>query len=247
MLCSDISHLPDEYSKAIHIKLLISAVPFDTFNMPFLLVDFDWFRQIKCQHVMDQTNFFMFPVFPGKLGRNLPDKMNVFLCMGEAIHQNAVILLPDRKQTLMLLSACAAFHFAKEFVNYLDTLSLSVHAGWDSWSRLLWARNLLFSVRYIAMSHFQLCLSFFFRFSPRKCTPYRFEYISFRMWITSADRNYNKSNSLMQYCSGKEGGRLVTAAKSTAVPQSIRSVKSISLCMFALVCNNYNLHPKQAW
>lgn len=41
-------------------------------------------------------------------------------------------------------------------------------------------------------------------------------------------------------------GRLVTAAKSTAVPQSIRSVKSISLCMFALVCNNYNLHPKQA-
>lgn len=161
MLCSDISHLPDEYSKAIHIKLLISAVPFDTFNMPFLLVDFDWFLQMKCQHVMDQTNFSMFPLFPGKLGRNLPDKMNVFLCMGEAIHQNAVILLPDRKQTLMLLSACAAFHFAKEFVNYLDTLSLSVHAGWDSWSRLLWARNLLFSVRYIAMSHFQLCLSFF--------------------------------------------------------------------------------------
>lgn len=79
---------------------------------------------MKCQHVMDQTNFFMFPVFPGKLGRNLPDKMNVFLCMGEAIHQNAVILLPDRKQTLMLLSACAAFHFAKEFVNYLDTLCL---------------------------------------------------------------------------------------------------------------------------
>lgn len=73
---------------------------------------------------MDQTNFPMFLLLLGKLGRNSPDKKNVFFCRGEAIHQNAVILLPDRKQTLMLLSPCAAFHFTKEFVNYLNTLSV---------------------------------------------------------------------------------------------------------------------------
>lgn len=60
----------------------------------------------------------------GKLGRNSPDKKNVFSSRGEAIHQNAVIPLPERKQTLMLLSACAAFRFATEFVNYLDALCL---------------------------------------------------------------------------------------------------------------------------
>lgn len=92
---------------------------------------------MKCQHVMDQINFPMFLLLSGKLGRNSPDKKNVFLCRGEAIHQNAVILLPDRKQTLMLVSARAAFHFAKEFVSYLNALSVSVHAGLDSWARLL--------------------------------------------------------------------------------------------------------------
>lgn len=41
---------------------------------------------------MDQTNFPMLLLLPGKLGRNSPDKKNVLLCGGEAIHQNAVIL-----------------------------------------------------------------------------------------------------------------------------------------------------------
>lgn len=191
---------------------------------------------------MDQTNFPMLLLLPGKLGRNSPDKKNVFLCRGEAIHQNAVVLLPDRKQTLMLPSACAAFHFAKEFVNYLNSLAPSARAGLDSWSRLLCARNLLFSVRYIAMSHFQLCLSFSDSALGNEMHPIS-PLISFEMMNTSGAINYNKSNSFMQHCGGGEG---VTAAKSASLPQSIRSVKSISLCMFALVCNNYNLHPKQA-
>lgn len=66
--------------------------------------------------------------------------------------------------------------------------------------------------------------------------------IPFEMMNTSGATHYNKPNSLMQHC-GWEGAR---AAKSASLPQSIRSVKSISLCMFAPVCNNYNLHPKQA-
>lgn len=94
---SDISHLLDKYSKTIAIKPLISALLFDTFHAPFLLVDFDWFLQMKRQHVMDQTNFPMFLLLPGKLGRNSPDKKDVFLCRGEAIHQNAVIFFPRQK------------------------------------------------------------------------------------------------------------------------------------------------------
>ena len=155
-------------------------------------------------------------------------KKTVFLCRGEAIHQNAEILLPDRKQTLMLLSACTAFHFTKKFVNYPDSLSLSARAGLDSWSQLLWARNLVFSMRYIAMSHFILCLTFSY-------------------WALGHEMHrtlhHNTSNSLTRHC----GRERVTTAKSASLPQSIRSVKSISLCMFALVCNNYNLHPKRAW
>lgn len=53
----------------IPIKLLISAVSFDTFHAPFLLVDFDWYLQMKCQHVMDQTNFLMFLLLPRKIGK----------------------------------------------------------------------------------------------------------------------------------------------------------------------------------
>lgn len=80
---SHISHLCDKYSKSIPIKLLISEVSFDTFHAPF----FDWFLQMKCQHVMDQANFPILLLLSGKLGRNSPDKKNVFLCRGEAIHQ----------------------------------------------------------------------------------------------------------------------------------------------------------------
>lgn len=75
----------------------------------------------------------MLLLLPGKLGRNSPDIKNVFLSRGEAIHQNAAILLQDRKQTLMLLLACTAFHFAEQFVTYLKSLTLSVHAGLESW------------------------------------------------------------------------------------------------------------------
>lgn len=172
------------------------------FMRPFLLLDFDWFLQMKCQHVTDQTNFPMLLLLSGKLGRNSPDKKNVFLCRGEAIHQNAVILLPDRKQTLMLLSVCTAFHFTKEFVNYLDSLSLSVHVGLDSWSWLLWARNLLFFVRNIwAISN---CAKVF-QIQPKENEMHPVSpLILFEMMNTSGALNYNKSNSLMQHCGGEE-------------------------------------------
>lgn len=52
------------------------------FMHPFLPADFDWFLQMKCQRVMDQTNFPMFLLLPGKLGRNSPDKRNVFCAQG---------------------------------------------------------------------------------------------------------------------------------------------------------------------
>lgn len=91
------------------------------------------------------------------------------------------------------------------------------------------------------MNHFQLCLSFSDSALGNEMHPIS-PLISFEMMNTSGAINYNRSNSLTQHCDG-EG---VTAAKSASLPQSIRSVKSISLCMFALVCNNYNLNPKQA-
>lgn len=123
---------------------------------------------MKCQHVRDQSNFPMLLLLPGKLGRNSPDKKNVFLCRGEAIHQNAAILLPDRKQTLMLLSACAAFHFAKEFVNYLNSLSQLVHA-----SRVRFVVSTIMSQKYVVFCEVHSNEPFptvlkFFRFSPRK-------------------------------------------------------------------------------
>lgn len=91
------------------------------------------------------------------------------------------------------------------------------------------------------MNHFQLCLSFSDSALGNEMHPI-WPLISFEMMNTLGAINYKRSNSLMQHCD-REG---VTAAKSASLPQSIRSVKSISLCMFALVCNNYNLHPKQA-
>lgn len=212
---------------------------------PLAPVAFDWYLQMKCQHVMDKNQFpdFTIVLLPNKLGRNSPDKKNVFWCAG--VRQYIKMLwffLPDRKQTLLLLSACAAFYFAKEFVNYLNSLSPSVCARLDSWSWLLCTRNLLFSVRYIAMSPLQLCSSFSDSAPENEMHPVS-PLISFQMMNTSGAINFNTSNRPMQHC-GREGA---TAAKSASLPQSIRSVKSISLCMFALVCNNYNLHPKQAW
>lgn len=162
---SDIAHLLDNHSKTSPIKLLISVVSFDTFHSPFMQVDFDWFLQMKCQLVMDQTNFPVFLLLPGKLGRNSPDKNNVFLCRGEAIHQNAVILLPDRKQTLMLLSACAAFHFA-EFVNYLDTHSVCACRVTFMVSTIMSQKSVVFFEVH-CNEPFPSVLKFF-RFSPRK-------------------------------------------------------------------------------
>lgn len=169
---SDISHLLDKYSKKrSHKTFDFSSF---TFHAPFLPAHFDWFLQMKCQHAMDQTNFPMFPLLPGKLGWNITWQkeyiyiyISFFLCAGVRQYiKMQWFFLPDRKQTLMLLSACAAFHFVKEFVNYLDTLSVCACRVRFVVSTIMSRKSVVFCE--VHSNEPVPTVLKFFRFSPRK-------------------------------------------------------------------------------
>lgn len=184
---------------AVLIILPISAY----FTQPLVPGDFDWYRRMKCQHVTDKNQFpdFTLPLLPTKLGQNSPDKKEcVFRCAGGrggGLWGNTSKRCDSSCQTeskhCCYFQPCAAFHFAKEFVNYLNSLSPSVCARLDSWSRLLCARNLLFSVSLIAMSPLQLCTSFSHSAPENETHPRISPLIPSAKMNTSGALNFNTS------------------------------------------------------
>lgn len=135
-----ISHLPDKYSKADSLKLW-----FEPFHLThFMLVDFDWFPQMKCQHVTDQTNFLTFLEVPRKLGRNPPDETNVF-CERVQGWGNMrfiyIFICQTKSKHWCPYTVCIEFHLARKFVNYPGSANRCVRAGLQSGCWPLWTKT----------------------------------------------------------------------------------------------------------
>lgn len=211
---SDLSHLRDKYTKTIPLK----TFDFSSFIRHIscaLFVGRFWLispNEMSTCHGSNQ--FHNVTIVAWKIGKEFTWQKECTFVWGWGNTSKYRDSLPDRKQTLMLLSRVRSISF-RQGICQLSQITLSVHAGLDSQYRLLWAWNLLISVSYIAMSHFQLCLSFLDSATGNEMQPVS-PLISFEMMNTSGAINSNKSNSLMQHCGGE--GELVTAAKSASLP-----------------------------
>lgn len=127
---------------------------------PFLLVDVDWFLQMKCQHVIGSNQFPNVPIVARKIGKEFTWQKECIFCAGVRQYIKMLWFFCQTESKHWCYFQRAQHFISPRNLSIILIHSLSVHAGLDSWSWLSWARNLLFSVRYIAMSHFQLCLSF---------------------------------------------------------------------------------------
>lgn len=159
-----------------------------------------------------------------------------------------------RQKTKTNLSAFMAFHFTKDFVNYLNTCTLPAREF-----RVRFMDMLIMSQKSVVFCEVHInepfptalklfCFWFVFVFLDlawRNEILHHVESSSFVMINTSGAANHHKSNSFQRQMWQGWQGDDYPELNLLFLPQSIRSVKSTSLCMFALVCNNYNLTPKQ--
>lgn len=118
---------------AILIILPISAY----FTQPLVPGDFDWYHRMKCQHVTDKNQFpDFYPTVTADQIRaefTWQKRMCFSVCSGWGLEGEAVrqyiktlwFFLPDRKQTLLLLSAVRGISF-RQGICQLSQFTLSI-------------------------------------------------------------------------------------------------------------------------
>lgn len=155
---SDISHLLDRYSKTIPVKL--SCIWHISCCFFFGRFFFIFPNEMSTSH--GSNTFPYVPIVAGKIGKKFTWQKECVLVQGWGNTSKCSDYFARQRENIDVAFSVHSISFSRGTcqISIIHILCLSVHAGLDSWSLLLWARNLLFSVQYIAMSHFQLCLRF---------------------------------------------------------------------------------------